>query len=55
MLLPFFRIGRFLFFLIILVILYRKMPGTQIFGPHVEVFGRIPLYLVLWAKIAPGV
>ena len=55
MLLHFFRRGQFSFFLIILIILYRKMPGTQIFGRHVEVFRQIPLYLVLWAKIALGV
>ena len=30
------------------------MPGTQICGRHVEVFGRTSLYLVLCAKIAPG-
>ena len=31
------------------------MPGTQICGHYVEIFGRTPLHLVLWANIAPGV
>ena len=29
------------------------MPGTQICDGHVEAFRRTPLYLVLWANIAP--
>ena len=29
-----------------------RMPGTQIYGRHMEVFGRTPLYSVLWANIA---